>query len=43
MPVEYVGFTLKPNNFFDGSPAMDLPRETADHSVLAKNSQSCCD
>ncbi len=25
MPVEYAGFTLKPNNFFYGNPAMDLP------------------
>jgi len=25
MPVEYAGFILKPNNFFSGNPAMDLP------------------
>ena len=25
MPVEYVGFTLKPNGFFAENPAMDLP------------------
>lgn len=25
MPVEYAGFMLKPNNFFDRSPAMNLP------------------
>lgn len=28
MPVEYAGFTLKPNGFFDQNPAMDLPPET---------------
>lgn len=26
MPVEYVGFTLKPVGFFDRNPTMDLPR-----------------
>jgi primary-amine oxidase len=25
MPTEYAGFTLKPDNFFDISPAMDVP------------------
>jgi primary-amine oxidase len=29
MPVEYAGFTLKPNNFFAANPAMDLPPETS--------------
>jgi len=28
MPVEYAGFTLKPNNFFAGSPAMKIPAAT---------------
>jgi primary-amine oxidase len=27
MPVEYAGFMLKPNNFFEANPAMDLPGE----------------
>jgi primary-amine oxidase len=25
MPVNYIGFTLKPNGFFDRSPALDVP------------------
>ncbi|QQV07922.1 hypothetical protein [Acinetobacter johnsonii] len=25
MPVQYVGFKLQPNNFFELNPAMDLP------------------
>lgn len=29
MPVEYAGFMLKPNNFFDRSPAMNLPPPAA--------------
>jgi primary-amine oxidase len=33
MPVEYAGFVLKPNNFFDSNPAMDLPAETGGSSV----------
>jgi primary-amine oxidase len=28
MPVEYAGFMLKPNGFFDGNIAMDLPAES---------------
>ncbi len=43
MPVEYVGFSLKPNNFFDGNPAMDLPKEVDGYSVdTASASGSCC-
>lgn len=33
MPVEYAGFMLKPNNFFAGNPAMDLPSERDAQSV----------
>ena len=29
MPVAYVGFQLKPVGFFDGNPALDMPRSTA--------------
>jgi primary-amine oxidase len=43
MPVEYVGFSLKPNNFFDGNPAMDLPKDVDSHSVdTASAAGSCC-
>jgi primary-amine oxidase len=28
MPVAYVGFHLKPVGFFDGNPALDMPRST---------------
>ncbi|MFE7835098.1 primary-amine oxidase [Streptomyces sp. NPDC057474] len=31
MPVDYVGFTLKPEGFFDRNPALDLPRSTSAH------------
>jgi primary-amine oxidase len=26
MPVTYAGFMLKPVGFFDGNPALDMPR-----------------
>ena len=28
MPVTYAGFMLKPVGFFDGNPALDMPRST---------------
>jgi primary-amine oxidase len=28
MPVSYAGFSLKPVGFFDGNPALDMPRST---------------
>jgi primary-amine oxidase len=32
MPVDHIGFILKPDGFFDGNPALDLPRPAAgDH------------
>jgi primary-amine oxidase len=29
MPVDHIGFQLKPDGFFDGNPALDLPRPAA--------------
>ena len=26
MPVTHIGFKLKPSGFFDGNPALDMPR-----------------
>ncbi|QCI69199.1 primary-amine oxidase [Phreatobacter stygius] len=40
MPVEYAGFTLKPNGFFAENPAMDLPADKNDASV--EGGGSCC-
>jgi primary-amine oxidase len=31
MPVQRVGFTLEPAGFFDGNPALDLPRPAHRH------------
>ncbi|PXW23436.1 primary-amine oxidase [Paraburkholderia caballeronis] len=43
MPVEYAGFMLKPNNFFYGNPAMDLPGGRDPHSVQdGAVSGHCC-
>jgi primary-amine oxidase len=43
MPVEYVGFMLKPNGFFDGNPAMDIPATRNAHSIQdGLESESCC-
>ena len=44
MSVEYAGFMMKPNNFFDGNPAMDLPGQRNAHSVQdgAPGSGGCC-
>jgi len=35
MPVEYAGFTLKPNGFFAANPAMDLPADNG-------GGEGCC-
>ena len=42
MPVEYVGFTLKPNGFFAENPAMDLPRDRNSASRDNRDNNSCC-
>ena len=42
MPVEYAGFSLKPNNFFAANPAMDLPGGKDAHSVQDGDAPSCC-
>ena len=40
MPVEYAGFVLKPNGFFAGNIAMDVPADTDPAS--AQHGTSCC-
>ncbi|HLZ01644.1 MAG TPA: primary-amine oxidase [Bradyrhizobium sp.] len=42
MPVEYVGFSLKPNGFFAENPAMDLPPDRNDASHDNRGRGSCC-
>ncbi|MDT4970692.1 MAG: primary-amine oxidase [Pseudonocardiales bacterium] len=37
MPVNYAGFHLKPVGFFDGNPALDLPRSEACHTDGAEH------
>lgn len=41
MPVEYAGFTLKPNGFFDANIAMDLPAEKNGHSKDNREADCC--
>jgi primary-amine oxidase len=43
MPVEYAGFTLRPNGFFAENPAMDLPADRNDASKDGRAAGSCCD
>lgn len=45
MPVEYAGFTLKPNGFFTENPAMDLPpdKNAASKTGEGGGGGSCCD
>ena len=31
MPVNYIGFHLKPQGFFDGNPALDVPPSAGAH------------
>ena len=40
MPVEHVGFMLKPFGFFNGNPAVDLPFAADTGSRLANG--NCC-
>ncbi len=42
MPVEYAGFLLKPNGFFRANAAMDLPKNTDQHSVQDGTGTHCC-
>jgi primary-amine oxidase len=39
MPCEITGFTLKPDNFFDGNPALDLPSEI---NRASTSTERCC-
>ncbi|MGR6430104.1 primary-amine oxidase [Rhizobium sp. PAMB 3174] len=41
MPVEYAGFTLKPNGFFASNIGMDLPPEKNAHSKDNRNADCC--
>jgi primary-amine oxidase len=36
MPVDYAGFTLKPQGFFDRNPTLDVPASTAGHCATAQ-------
>ena len=42
MPVEYAGFMLKPNGFFAGNIAMDVPADT-DPASTQHGASCCCD
>ena len=42
MPVEYAGFTLKPNGFFAENPAMDLAPDRNSASRDDRSPDSCC-
>jgi primary-amine oxidase len=41
MPVEHVGFSLKPVNFFDRNPALDLPRTSPGADCSVESNGSC--
>jgi primary-amine oxidase len=38
MPVDYCGFTLKPNGFFDRNPTLDVPASTSAHCSKGEDS-----
>lgn len=40
MPCETTGFSLKPDNFFSGNPAIDLPPDINAASQLAASTTS---
>ncbi len=40
MPVHHIGFKLKPHGFFDGNPALDLPRSIKSESKSCSNTES---
>jgi primary-amine oxidase len=40
MNVEHTGFTLKPDGFFDGNPAIDIAPDVNKGSKL--NTPGCC-
>jgi primary-amine oxidase len=42
MPVEYTGFTLKPNGFFAENPAMDIPPDRNTASRDNRGTHACC-
>lgn len=42
MPVDLVGFTMKPHGFFDKNPAMNIPASTASHCDSAEESTGSC-
>ncbi|MCX8998526.1 primary-amine oxidase [Rhizobiaceae bacterium BDR2-2] len=42
MPVEYAGFTMKPNGFFASNIAMDIPAEKNAHSRDNRDRGECC-
>jgi primary-amine oxidase len=41
MPVEHVGFSLKPVNFFDRNPALDLPRSSPGAECSVETDRPC--
>ena len=41
MPVEHAGFLLKPVNFFDRNPALDLPRSSPGSECSVETDGSC--